>query len=412
MATPETQFEISTLYGSGGSRAIVATAGSMMALHLIDQINPGRIRLKKCGGVSGGATLAAMMAAGVPIPMIVDYAIETDYQSLLTWHGSYLRILSAFLRQKVYEETRPCKGVLNPDKLRMFIERIVGDYPKDFWTMAVSGNSQIVFTDFGVFEIFANGQWKKLADSPPSVGTAAVASCAVPGIIDAVSLYGRYLFDGALSKYGPCPVEIAIKYMGIQPETLLAVDVGDDFDNSRKSHAMFEALYKIDELRKQKKAAEAKAAQSSTQEKQPIIVKPNIEGFCGLQFMVPQHLKWKALMESFFATIAKLDEVGIVTDEVRRATSEIAGEYKVLIDNRSDTPEFVAAIKQLLRNRDLYFEQVDENGQATRISAKHLSLPEKPAKQPRFKAIEQLKSNVSTVGLRVGRWISDRLRRS
>ncbi|MBX9879732.1 MAG: patatin-like phospholipase family protein [Candidatus Obscuribacterales bacterium] len=406
---PVTHFEISALYGSGGSRAIVAAAGSMMALHLINQISPGRIRLKHIGGISGGATMAAMLAADVPIPMIVDYAIETDYQSLLTWHGSYLRILSAFLRQKVYEETRPCKGVLNPDKLRLFIESIVGEYPKSFWTMAVSGNSQIVFTSFGVYEVFANGDWKKLADQPPSVGTAAIASCAVPGIIDAVSLYGRYLFDGALSKYGACPVEVAIKYMNIPADRLLAVDVGDDFDKDNKSHTMWDSLYGIHELRQQEKAI---AARSATNEKQPIVVKPNIEGFCGLQFMVPQHLKWKALMESFFATIAKLDEVGMLTDEVRQAACDIATEYKVLVDNVKDHNEFVVLIKQLLKNRDLYFEQVDENGHATRISDKHLSLPEKPAKQPRFRAIEKLKSNVSQLGLRVGRWVSDRLRRS
>lgn len=380
-----------------------------MALHLINQTNPGRIKLKWVGGISGGATMAAMLAAEVPIPMIVDYAVETDYQSLLTWHGSYLRILSAFLRQKVYEETRPCKGVLNPDKLRLFIERIVGEYPKPFWTMAVSGNSQIVFASFGVFEIFANGQWRKIADEPPSVGTAAVASCAVPGIIDAVSLYGRYLFDGALSKFGACPVDIAVKYMGIAPETLLAVDVGDDFDKGNKSHTMWDAMFGIDKLREQEKAAAAKA---KANEKQPIMVQPNIEGFCGLQFVVPEHLRWKALMESFFATIAKLDEVGIVTDEVRQKAAEIAHEYKMLMDNRSDTPEFVMAVKQLLKDRELYFEQVDENGQATRVSDKHLSLPEKPAKPSRFKAIEQLKSSVSQVGLRVGRWVSDRLRRS
>ncbi|MBX9771688.1 MAG: patatin-like phospholipase family protein [Candidatus Obscuribacterales bacterium] len=409
MNIPAKQFEISTLYGSGGSRAIVAAAGSMMALHLIELICPGSIRVKWCGGISGGATMAAMYAAKVPVPIIVDYAIETDYQSLLAWHGSPLRILSAFLRQKVYEETRPCKGVLNPDKLRLFIEAIVGDYPESFWTMAVSGNSQIVFTSFGVFEIFANGQHRRLADLPPSVGTAAIASCAVPGIIDAVSLYGRYLFDGALSKYGACPVDIAIQAMSIPPETLLAVDVGDDFDKDNKSHTMWDALFGINELRALERAAAAKAAAN---EKQPIMVKPNIEGFCGLQFVVPAHLKWKALMESFFATIAKLDEVGMVSDEVRHAAKEIAGEYKVLTDNRSDTPEFVAAVKELLKNRNLYFEQVDENGLATRISDKHLSLPEKPAKPSRFKAIEKLKSNVSQVGLRVGRWITDRFKRS
>ncbi len=409
MNIPAKQFEISTLYGSGGSRAIVASAGSMMALHLIELICPGTIRVKWCGGISGGATMAAMYAAKVPVPIIVDYAIETDYQSLLTWHGSYLRILSAFLRQKVYEATRPCKGVLNPDKLRLFVEGVVGDFPQSFWTMAVSGDSQIVFTSFGVFEIFANGNWKRLADAPPAIGTAAIASCAVPGIIDAVSLYGRYLFDGALSKYGACPVDIAIKYMSVPPEQLLAVDVGDDFDKSNKSHTMWDALFGINELRAQEKAAAARAAAN---EKQPIMVKPNIEGFCGLQFVVPAHLKWKALMESFFTTMAKLDEVGMVPDEARQVVGEIASEYKQLTDNLSDTAEFVAAVKQLLKNRDLYFEQVDVNGQATRISDKNLSLPEKPTKPPRFKAIEQLKSSVSQVGLRVGRWISDRLGRS
>lgn len=409
MSVPAKQFEISTLYGSGGSRAIGAAAGSMMALHLIDLVCPGLIRVKSCGGISGGSLIAAMYSGGVPVPIIVDYAMETDYQSLLTRHGSYLRFLSASLRQRVYQETRPCVGVLNPDKLRLFTERIVGDFPKSFWTMAVSGDSQIVFTSFGVFEVFDHGGHIRLAEEPPSVGTAAIASCAVPGIIDAPSLYGRYLFDGALSKYGDCPVQIAILYMGVPADKLLAVDVGDDFDKDNRSHTIWDVIFRKSEL---KKKVEAVAAKAATNKKQPIMVRPKIEGFCGLQFIVPAHLKWIGLMESFFVTIAKLDEAGMITDEVREAAREIAGEYQVLTDNRSDSSEFVDAVKQLLKNHHLYLEQVDEDGQATRISDKHLSLPEKPEKQPRFKAIEQLKSNVGQVGLRVGRWISDRFGRS
>jgi predicted acylesterase/phospholipase RssA len=78
--------------GSGGSRAILASAGFLYALH-----KAGLSDFRTLGGVSGGSIPSLMFAAGIEPGKVVELAIDIDFSSKLTRRTDIVRMFVAFL---------------------------------------------------------------------------------------------------------------------------------------------------------------------------------------------------------------------------------------------------------------------------------------------------------------------------
>src|SRR3990167_6337629 len=93
--------------GSGGSRAVLGSAGAILGCHLA-----GINNWRSIGGVSGVSLPTVMLAAGLPPTKIVRTAIEIDFSGLLTRHAGLLQVLLAYCRKDRNEKLLPRKGVL------------------------------------------------------------------------------------------------------------------------------------------------------------------------------------------------------------------------------------------------------------------------------------------------------------
>ncbi|HEY9715443.1 MAG TPA: patatin-like phospholipase family protein, partial [Chroococcales cyanobacterium] len=146
---------------SGGSRAILGSAGAIVAID-----HAGIKDLDTIGGVSGGSVTTALFAGGYDAKTTLKLAIDIDFSSKLTRHGSILRVLVAYFMKGRFERTRPRKGVLSSEKLGTYIDSMVPVWPKGYWTMAVVGDNQMLFTEKGVFEITPDGQVTVISSKP------------------------------------------------------------------------------------------------------------------------------------------------------------------------------------------------------------------------------------------------------
>jgi len=124
-----------------------------------------------------------------------------------------------------------------------FVDAHVPQWPENYWTVAAVKDKQWLFNAKGVFEYSEDGTCIQICDKPAPVGLAVRASCAVPGIIDAVPYMGKWLFDGALASDGRCPVRVPKKHYAANGSDIIACDVGDDEGN--KSSKWSKLLWKV-----------------------------------------------------------------------------------------------------------------------------------------------------------------------
>jgi len=220
---PGTNSGLHLVCGAGGSRAILASAGAVMATRFA-----GITEWQTIGGISGGSIPAVALAAGIDPRELMQLTVDVDFSSLVPRHATPLSTVLAFILKDRFEYTRPRKGVLGSENLGKFIDSLVPTWPKNFWTMAVVARTQILFTDHGVFQLLKNGQRRVLSTTPAPVGVAIRATCAIPGIIDAVEYKGRLLHDGALSWDGQCPVGIPQRNFGAKAKDVIGCDVGEE----------------------------------------------------------------------------------------------------------------------------------------------------------------------------------------
>lgn len=294
--------------GSGGSRAILASAGFLYGLHKC-----GLSSFATIGGVSGGSIPSLMFAAGVEPGRMVQLAVDIDFSSKLSRRTNIIQMFLAFLLKERLAQTRPRKAVLGSEKLESFIDELIPVWPEQYWTMAVAGKTQVVFTSKGVFQYLHDGSMRQLSEKPGPLGLAVCASCAVPGIIEPKLFQDIYLFDGALSWDGQCPVGVVVRDMGAAPNHVIACDVGD-----REGGGMSEfvndfwrffcgrnCVWPDDE-----RDPAVWAAQGS------LVVAPKVNKFGSLQFTLTADQKWDAVMTGFAETITSLWKAGMI-DQAR-----------------------------------------------------------------------------------------------
>ncbi len=319
---------------SGGSRAILAGAGTIVACHLA-----GITQFRTVGGVSGGSIPTALLASGIAAPKLLRHAMAVDFSELVDWEAGIFGSVLAFLKKDFYEQVRnrPVNGILNTEKLGAFIESFSPTWPENFWTMAAAGNSQIVFTKDGVFEFTADGKRITLSDKPAPLGLAIRASCTIPGIISAVQFGDRYLFDGALTRDGICPVGVKIRHFGFIPGNTIACCVGEEFMNGIAGYLrrLWRSLFGGD----------------STPEWGPetggvIEVHPHFNHINALSFKLSEDDKWLAVVLSFRETVIHLADQGVLTGEARKKAFAMLAELRCVRQMKpasQDKPQLLAS---------------------------------------------------------------------
>lgn len=318
---------------AGGSRAILAGAGMAMACKIA-----GLTKWKSIGGISGGSLPALLLACGYEPEQLLREAVEIDFSTLVPRHATKLAVIIALLLRDRFEYTRPKKGVLGTGPLGHYVKlkvaqgpspKLLGPdgkplaWPPGFWTMGVVARTQILFTDHGVFQYLKNGQFRKISDEPAPIEVAICGTVAVPGIIDPAIYAGRYIFDGALSWDGSCPVGVAIRHFGAKPEEVIGCDVGDEHQKFAKFFRWFWSLlcggHCVDH-----------EGPKTPVPPEVLMMEANVWSVRSLQFKLTLEQKWQAVMSGFQEGVVKLSRAGLLTGEQRKQAFAICMDIEKL----------------------------------------------------------------------------------
>jgi predicted acylesterase/phospholipase RssA len=281
------------VFGAGGTRAFLNGAGAMFACHLA-----GSYDWESIGGVSGGSIPALLTAGGVHPREIVRHAVSTDFTDLLEQHDTFSNMLKQrFLRRRSAGRLLR-HGIVRSAGLGAYLESVVPEWPDKFWTMAVAGKRILLFTKNGVFVYRKGRALRQITKEPAPVSLAIRASCAVPGIIEAVEFEGHVLFDGALSTYGACPTEMAITHFGAEADDIVAVDLVRRSGNRRDRFVEMLARALSGTLRQRPRLPFVTDA--------GMIVRTDMETFNSLDFDITTELKQRAVLAGFRTTCQEL----------------------------------------------------------------------------------------------------------
>ncbi len=186
-----------------------------------------------------------------------------------------------------------------------------------------------------------------ISDRLPSVGMAVCASCAIPGILDAVEYRGEFLYDGALSGDGQCPVEPAQRHFGARPDQIVAIDVGEDEIKKSRLLRLLWALScggRCDNI----------DGDHPDESKGTIVVKPIVTGFHALAFTLARHHKWRAILSGYRAFVARLEEAGLLDEKEHQATFELSELFGGLLASKLSKADFVRAMELVLSQHGLF----------------------------------------------------------
>jgi len=306
--------DLHLVLGSGGTRAFLAGAGTILACDVAGVKN-----WKSIGGVSGGSIISALYAGGVPAPVLVEEVIGYDFSKLFRQTGTIYRLIrSQFPRRPKNMERLPIrKGIMTSDGLGAIVEQHVSTWPANFWTMAVSGKYQVLFTANGVFQV-NKGAVICISDVPAPLGVAIRASCAVPGILESIEFSGRQLFDGALSDFGDCPTEIVRRHFGASSRKIVACDVSGGMTRKRKAWLILGRL--ITGRISQRLHVHSRADE--------IFIAPRVDHLShSLEFSLTREQKEAAVLSGFSAAVERLAKSGLLSGELLTRCLEAAQSY-------------------------------------------------------------------------------------
>ena len=303
--------------GSGGTRAFLTGAGAILACD-----TAGVKKWDSIGGVSGGSIISALYAGGMSAPELVEEVISYDFATLFSKTRTLYDMIRSHLprRPKTLERRAIREGIMKSDGLGTIIDQHVPTWPENFWTMAVTGKYQILFTAQGVFQIH-KGRTTRISDKPAPLGLAIRASCAVPGILESIEFLGRNLFDGALSDYGDCPTGIVQRHFLAPAHKIVACDVSGVMTRQRR--ALFALGRLISGRISQKLNANTRAGE--------IFIAPKVEHLGGsLEFTLTREQKEAAVLSGFSAAVDQLAKSGVLSSEKLTLCQEAAKSYSDL----------------------------------------------------------------------------------
>ena len=317
------------IISSGGAAAVLGGTGSIAACELA-----GLTKFRRIGGVSGGSIVAVLSAAGLPASQLLHMTLESSFSDhLKPEHGSMFRLLKLFgrtlKRELAPEHIRQDQinsrcGLYGTDTLGHLVESMVAEgmckngscvghsdtsalWPDNFWTMATTKTgAQVVFDADGVHHIDLDGSKTVLSPTVASTGTAVRASCTIPGVLACLSYKGIWLYDGALSRDGICPVGLQIRHFDAKPANIIACRIGEDLHRpvSGRLHSLARKVWKVDP-----------EFHWGPETEGVIECRPQIDHVHTLKFKLSEDEKWLAILLGFEATLSQLALHGILHGE-------------------------------------------------------------------------------------------------
>ena len=289
--------------GPGGSRAILAVSGMLLALNYL-----GLNKFATIGGISGGSLPLRLLAGGMSVKDIVAVAIELQFLDLLDEQGKMSAVMAEHYRAGRYKGERPVNGLYRSEKLGDWVNSFYGGaWPESFWTLAVEKESQILFTKEGVFERLKDQPFARMTAREQNLGDAIRASCSVPGWFKPVEMTIEecdrklMLYDGGLSWEGRTPVSIARDHFHADSKDIIMCDVGIE-PGAREF--IFSAIWKfvcggrcITPL-----------GERPDENDRELVVTPVVTSLRSFDFDSHPDRKWEAIMEGFAATVLDLNK--------------------------------------------------------------------------------------------------------
>lgn len=224
-----TTSQVNLVFGAGITRALVANLGVLKAAQNL------RIKIASIGGISAGAVLPLLFAAGVSVDEMDRIVMSHNIGDFFDKNSKYLHwpaLIWKVLNRRRYQRVLPPRGAFGTARLGEFIDGLVSVWPDNYWTMAFSpgDDAQVAFCKRGIFMRYRSGQIEQIDTVPAPLGLAIRATCAIPGIfdrVDYVTSNGRKLelFDGFLSWDGYCPAAFVEQFIGVAREEIIACDV-------------------------------------------------------------------------------------------------------------------------------------------------------------------------------------------
>lgn len=325
------------VFGSGGSRAILAGVGFYLLLR-----QSGIRSWKSIGGVSGGSIIAALIASGITPSKLVSEALKLNFSSLVTKHGSRFSILRAFLAGPSGLSKRPRKGVFSARKIGEYIKSFHHDtWPESYWTMAVDGSHRIIFTENGVLEMKVSGKTQTIHSAPVDISDAICGSCAIPGFLDAavVNLNDRelVLFDGGLGSEGRCPTSPPAIIHGADRGIVIALSVGDDTGPTlARLRQAWRRIYRVSRI-----------ASVNRQTSDVVLVDAHVTHIYSLQFDLTDKQKWQAIMIGYESAFHALSQAGLVTPVAQSSIEKVLHEFKQIEMTSTKPEDFAKRLEQL-----------------------------------------------------------------
>lgn len=308
--------------GPGGSRAILAVSGMLLALKYL-----GFDRYATIGGISGGSLPLRLLAGGMSVRQIIDIAVELRFLDLLDADETMSAVMSDHYRKGRYRGQRPAKGLYRSEKLGDWVNSFrQGDWPHNFWTMAVDKEAQILFTAEGVYERNKGQPFSVISHQSHDLGKAVRASCSVPGWFTPVEMTadndGRklILYDGGLSWEGRTPLSVPEDHYQADPKTVIMCDVGVE-PGAREF--IFSAIWKF--------VCGGKCitplGERPGKDDQALVVRPVITSVSSFDFDAHPDRKWEAIMEGFAATVLALNKAYRLDERRFLLAREVIEEY-------------------------------------------------------------------------------------
>lgn len=338
------------VFGSGGTKAILAGTGAALAFRVA-----GMTDWQSVGGASGGSIPAALLASNQEPAVFLRHVVDTQFDRLVVPRRNFLGRWLAIIRKYHFEMTRPAEGAYGTELFGKFVDEVLPQWPEKFWTVASCGHGQVLFGKGGVYkyEKLASGAMapagRLLVDRPPALGMAICATCAMPGIIDAVEFRGEHLFDGALSGDGECPVGVIPRHFQTETRQVIAVDVGEE---QLKNAWWLRALFHIGCGGKCETSLNGRHLEDGDA---LLVIRPQATGFHALQFDLERHTKWRAVIAGFKAAAKALSATHLCSDAARVRLADLAARLDAIeTAHAKDDEGLTCAVESYLTEQGLF----------------------------------------------------------
>jgi len=309
----DTDAEYYLTISSGGTAAVLGGLGALLGCYAA-----GIKRFRMLGGVSGGSIISSLAASGLDSKQLLHLGMELDFGKCVSFWGDAWSLLNPFAARRPQERSGAANwritGLYGTDALADFLNNNYGDeggknnsWPASYWTMATTRKGEpVVIKSDGVHLIGQDGKVQKLSDQPPSLATAVRMSCTIPGVISAFRHKGYFLFDGALSRWGICPVGLQVSHFGCDPHKIIACHINEDSKDplAGRFHSACRFSWGVT------------AARNWGPETAGIIeFSPHIQHVHTLKFNLSREDKWLAILIGFESCVARLALEGILSGE-------------------------------------------------------------------------------------------------